>query len=579
MPLGNQWTLSGRVGFIDYSGLLTTDEPTTVNVNGSATPGTIRHELEASLGSINIEPLIGYRITNRLTIHGGLSIGSVIQKSFKQTERTTEPTQGALTVPESVGDGNIVNINNLYAGLMGGVSFDIPLFSGSQWLLAPEVYYTHGLTEVVSDLEWSVNMLRAGLALKYSPSSIRLAEPPAGQKFRLVAGVQAFGMNSPDGAEEPIVRVRVEEFLTRTHKPLLPYIFFGNGLSEFPKKYHQLSSSDISSFNPERFNDSSLIGVYYDMLNIVGKRMKEKPASKITLTGCNSNEGSEKGNVALSQQRAENVKNYLTTVWGIEPNRIETKARNLPANLSNVNKEEGIAENRRVEIAASDPEIIAPLITRDTTRVANPPIIRFITQTESQAGVEAYSLAALQNSSLLQAFNGDGNPPQKIDWYLENIQAAMPRTDKPVQYNLRVTDQSAQDFTSPTNEIPIEQITIAKKRLERLGDKEIVRYTLMSFGYNQAEVEADNALFLNQVKEDIQPTSTVKIIGSTDTMGDEDFNRNLSEQRARSVAKILKPKNGEVRGVGEQTIFDNTLPEGRFYNRTVRVMIETPVNE
>jgi len=57
------------------------------------------------------------------------------------------------------------------------------------------------------------------------------------------------------------------------------------------------------------------------------------------------------------------------------------------------------------------------------------------------------------------------------------------------------------------------------------------------------------------------------------------FKCNISGKWVRLLAKIFKLKNGEVRGVGEQTIFDNTLPEGRFYNRTVRVMIETPVNE
>ena len=192
---------------------------------------------------------------------------------------------------------------------------------------------------------------------------------------------------------------------------MLPYIFFGNGSAEFPLQYNQLQPQETQAFTPEHFNDSSLIGVYYDMLNIIGKRMKEKPSASITLTGCNSNEGVEKGNSALSQKRTETVKNYLTSVWGIEPQRITVKSRNLPANPSNIAKEEGLAENRRVEISTNTPEIIAPLITRDTTRVSTPPIVRFETVTESQAGEQVYSLATSQNNKLLQAFNGNGKPP------------------------------------------------------------------------------------------------------------------------------------------------------------------------
>ncbi|MBX7154667.1 MAG: OmpA family protein [Candidatus Kapaibacterium sp.] len=576
-PHAPTWTLSGRLGYISYPGTLINNESKVVNVGGNPVLANIQHQIDASLSSINLEPLIGYRITDRFTLHGGLSIGAVMKKTFVQTEELTQPTQGALTVPTLVGSGDIQNASSLYAGVMAGASFDIPLFHGSRWFLAPEVFYVYSIANVASDIHWKVNMLRAGFALKYSPSPVDLPPQPDTQKVKLIAAVQAFGLNSPQASPEPVVRIKIEEFLSRTHKPLLPYIFFGNGSAEFPLQYNQLQPQETQAFTPERFNDSSLIGVYYDMLNIIGKRMKEKPSASITLTGCNSNEGVEKGNSALSQKRAETVKNYLTSVWGIEPQRITVKSRNLPANPSNIAKEEGLAENRRVEISTNTPEIIAPLITRDTTRVSTPPIVRFETATESQAGEQVYSLATSQNHTLLQAFNGNGKPPEHIDWHIEDNPVTIPRAETPLQYNLRVTDKIGQDYTTTTADIPVEQLTIAKKRREKLGDKEIVRYTLMSFGYNQADVEPDNMRYLNEIKQEITPASTVRISGSTDTMGDEDFNQTLSEQRAKSTAKVLKANNAQVYGVGEQVYFDNSLPEGRFYNRTVRIVIENPV--
>lgn len=576
MPLAKSWNLSGRLSYISYPGLLRSDQPQVMNIGGEDVPGIIRHDIDASFASLNLEPLIGYRLTDRLTLHGGLSIGFVLQKSFTQTERKIEPVQGSLTVPELVKSGDLKDASSLYAGAMLGASFDIPLFRGSRWFLAPEVFYTLGFTNTVANLDWKVNTLRAGFALKYSPPPFELPPQPD-PVIKLNAGVRAYGMASPDAAEEPIVRLKVEEFLSRTHKPLLPYVFFGNGSAEMPEQYHRMNSNETASFTPERFNDSTLLGVYYDMLNIIGKRMKEKPGSKLTLTGCNSNEGVEKSNLNLSQRRAENVKTYLTSVWGIEPSRIDVKSRNLPGNPSNISKEEGVVENRRVEIASNDPNIMAPLVTRDTTRIANPPIVRFVTVTESEAGVGSYSVAASQNNTLLQAFNGNGEPPEKVDWYLQDNPTSMPRAETPMQYNVRVTDYNAHEYTSPSAEIPVEQITVAKKRREHLGDKEIVRYTLMSFGFNQADVEPDNARYLEQVRQDVSPESAVHITGSTDTMGDSEFNQNLSEQRARAVAKVLKAKDSEVRGIGEQSYFDNSLPEGRFYNRTVRVLIENPV--
>ena len=576
-PLSPSWTLSGRLLFMPHSGVLTNDEPTTVNIAGRPVNGIIRHELVSSLSSLSIEPLIGYRVTDRLTVHAGPTFGYMMQNSFTQTEGLIEPSQGALNVAREVGSGALPNASSLYGAFTAGLSFDIPLFRGSRWFLTPEVMYSVGLTDIVSNLNWSVNSLRVGVALKYSPPMLDLPNPPIEKSVRLVAAVKAFGLQAPGAEPEAAVRLTIEEFLSRTHKPLLPYIFFESGSDKLEQKYRRISTNETSGFNPERFNDTNLVSVYYNILNIVGRRMRDNQRSTITLTGCNSNEGVEKGNLTLSQRRADVVKAYLTNVWGIEPARIDVRTRNLPANPSNVTKSEGMAENRRTEISSNDPAILAPLVTRDTTRIASPPIVRFVIESESAAGVGSYSLAAKQDNVLLQAFNGEGEPPQTIDWYLQDNLTSLPKTETPLQYDIRVADRGAQEFTSPTDEISVHQITIAQKRRERLGDKEIVRYTLMSFGFGRADVEQDNVRYLDEVKKDISEESTVTITGSTDLMGDEGFNQNLSEKRARSVARVLRAKDSRFSGVGEQSYFDNAIPEGRFYNRTVHLLIENPL--
>ncbi len=576
-PLSSSWIVSLRAGYLQYGGLLEVDEQTTVNNQGNAVPATIRHSIDAKLAAIYVEPLAGYRVTDRLTLLGGVLLGFPLAPTATQTEKLITPTTGALTVPELVGSGDIAQASSLHAALTLGASFDIPLGRGSVWFLSPEVFYSLALTNVVSEESWKVNTLRAGLALKYSASPLTMPDAPVGQKTRLVAAVKAFGMQSPDDVEEPILKLKVEEFLARTHKPLLPYVFFGAGSAELPLQYRQLSAAQTSTFQPERFNDSSLLSVYYDVLNVIAKRLRERSSAKLSLMGCNSNESTERVNLALSQRRAESVKNYLVSVWGIDASRIDCKSRNLPANPSNVNKEEGNAENRRVEMSSNDPEILAPLVTRDTLRVSNPPLVRFRSSVESEAGVATYSLAASQDNRLIQAFNGSDVVPEQLDWHLEDNATTMPRTETPLQYTLLVKDKTAQDYSTEVQTIPVEQLTIEKKRRERIGDKEIDRYTLMSFGFSQAEVEPDNQRYIENIRKDISPKATVYIVGSTDTMGDAEFNQNLSEQRAKSVAKVLRAKNAEVRGIGVQNTFDNSLPEGRFYNRTVRMRIETPV--
>ena len=73
--------------------------------------------------------------------------------------------------------------------------------------------------------------------------------------------------------------------------------------------------------------------------------------------------------------------------------------------------------------------------------------------------------------------------------------------------------------------------------------------------------------------------------GSTDIIGEQYHNQELSERRAESVRDlIVTEKPGavitEVVGTGSTNmLFTNELPEGRYYCRTVMVEVETPIDD
>jgi OOP family OmpA-OmpF porin len=84
----------------------------------------------------------------------------------------------------------------------------------------------------------------------------------------------------------------------------------------------------------------------------------------------------------------------------------------------------------------------------------------------------------------------------------------------------------------------------------------------------------------------VYPTSNIQVIGHTDIIGLYETNKKLSERRAGTVYdginKVSKRKYGNLdrSGVGEDNpLYNNDLPEGRFYNRTVQVLIQTPLSE
>lgn len=121
-------------------------------------------------------------------------------------------------------------------------------------------------------------------------------------------------------------------------------------------------------------------------------------------------------------------------------------------------------------------------------------------------------------------------------------------------------------------------------QVEPNGIHEICRYSLTLFKIDDATLGVNNERLLREeIVPDIYTTSRVTVTGYTDVIGLEDRNQRLSEQRAEAVARRIRSEKGPngyreliARGVGEtDPLYSNGTPEGRFYNRTVQIEINT----
>ena len=231
-------------------------------------------------------------------------------------------------------------------------------------------------------------------------------------------------------------------------------------------------------------------------------------------------------------------------------------------------------ENRRVEIYSDNPRILEPVLTNDTLRTATPPGIRFRSNAQAEAGLASWRLTAGQSGQVLKEFAGTGPLPPTLDWHLEEDQSRVPRIPIPINYQLEVTDEDGQTYAVPVATIPTDQVTITRKRRERIADKEINRYSLILFDFAKSDLNEANRKIIDLIKNRITLDATVSVTGYTDRVGEEAFNQKLSEDRARTVANALGV--GKPVGAGETMLYNNDLPEGRFYCRTVNVVVETP---
>jgi outer membrane protein OmpA-like peptidoglycan-associated protein len=123
--------------------------------------------------------------------------------------------------------------------------------------------------------------------------------------------------------------------------------------------------------------------------------------------------------------------------------------------------------------------------------------------------------------------------------------------------------------------------------VERQGDSLLVTMpSQVTFATDSAQIQPQFYGALNNVAATLQqyPSSYVDIVGHTDNTGEDAYNRQLSERRARAVADYLisrgvNPARVAAYGQGEsQPVASNETEAGRQANRRVELLI-TPATE
>lgn len=451
MKLSDVFWLGSRLGLLTLDGTLKNEEPTTIITQTGPTTGIFEHKMDGMFSNIGLEPSVMYNPFGGFFVNAGIRLGLNISSKYDQVETIIKP-KGVGTFIDSLGNdtglrtrnkfnGDIPNATSFQMFASGGISYEVPLNKSNSLRAVPEIQYYFPITELVENTKWKVNSLRLGLAFKYVPipkppkprlferkyeiDTIQIpsdliaqvtyrkgTEKTSQDKFeddekiieyeiisrtdtvltpityKLAGKITAVGVDN-FGQEKPKHKFEVEEFVSNRLDPLLNYIFFEDNSSQLPTRYKRLTPNETKEFDIEKLFYDSTLQIYYNILNIVGKRMILNPTAKITLIGCNSDQGAEKGNIELSRKRAEEVKNYLTNVWGISNDRITIQTRNLPQKASTpTNEPDKIAENRRVEIISDNEKITEPIFIEKIDRTANPPIVRFKLEAEAEAGLK-----------------------------------------------------------------------------------------------------------------------------------------------------------------------------------------------
>jgi outer membrane protein OmpA-like peptidoglycan-associated protein len=488
--------------------------------------------------------------------------GAVIVLSGTVRERRTrDPLAGTLTVRD-VETGEVLGIHksNAYTG-----EYIIVLPAGAVY----EITAASGTFDPVSE---RFDLLNRELYDEITHDFLLGADEVDGTLSASVrADVLDFSLMRSASESKGLT---IEEIVGRETVPLLNYVFFADGDATIPTRYALLDAAGAKSFTMASLPDGTLER-YHHMLNIIAMRMQQRPEATLTLTG--TTDGREYASVAGARARA--VAAYFTDVWSIAPSRIRTVSRGLPETPSSSRAEQGRAENRRVELTSTDAELLAPIETSTVQRLLKPESVRFYPSIIAEEGLSRWKFSVSDGDRIMRDSDGYATYPDTISWNWRDINGALPSGDT-LRFTLFASDNKGAEVQTSTQVIPVNVLTLERKNVEKLPDRTIEKISLILFDYDRSDLGAQNREILRQAARRLTTKSTLIVRGYTDALGDENYNQRLSERRADAVRGQLDgllsgvPTRSE--GVGEsRLLFDNELPEGRFYCRTVQVLIET----
>jgi outer membrane protein OmpA-like peptidoglycan-associated protein len=618
--------LTLRGTFVPMNGSFTQDQKILVTGGQQA---LTRSYLDTKMNWLGGEFLLDFRVVDPLRIMGGVSFGSYLSPTYSQKEILIEPSTGTFEngrrERNETTNQNLIGIVSPAIGAVVGVGYDIPMTENHSVVMTPELLYTIPFSKNIDALDWTTNLLRAGVSVAFTMNA---PEPPIPVERRREEFVDSLLVELEPDAEESRVRgidrivldtVVGSELVTITERayrtdtvfyprppeltatikaraveasgalkdvftinvstqyvtealPVLPAVFFDPQTITISPRYHQVEKGadfKLSDVAPRT------TAVHRDILNIIGERMQKNPNFSVRLRGT-ADPTTESSDCDLAQKRANAVKEYLIRVWGIADSRIAVQSGGscAPDRPTRRLSEEGYAENRRVEIFSDNLDLLASVAKRrfNEARTVDPPRLQFDPTGTSTRFVTDWELEATSGAQQLFAQSGKGLPSVTMQDLSITVADKM-RSGEPVDVRLKINGIRRSTASATT------QLVVKKDTM----NTELERLTLTLFEVASDEISTIAEEQIRTFVENVPTGSTVIVRGFADMLGNAEFNKKLSQKRADAVCETIKKylrKKVDIQCNDITTdkfppgIESYATPEERFLSRTVQIEVK-----
>lgn len=594
VPSNPRIWITGRAGYRDLAAHLLSNEtqrPFENQFENEISIGTMATRYDVERAGVELAIGAEYRPIEQLRLGIAPNLLYASTGTSTQTDSLITPREarfsetGLWTRPFN--GGTTVDFNPVVFGLelTAGTSFPM----ADRLAAYPSVRLSASLTPHASNVDWRTWSVGISLGLGYDvgrrdtiPIAVAPVIPP--RKPYLKASIVARGIDA-NGNEylDPIIEIEETPWVEVV--PILPYIFFDSAASTIASRYTLLNDpQDSRRFSVDSLLSVSPLDLHWQTLNVIGRRLRDNPAVTGVITGTGSRDEVPAKHPGLRSDRAEVVRRYLASIWGIDRSRLATATSAVPAVPSEEDSTEGRAENRRVEFSFSDPRILEPVTIHRLASIASPPAVRFTKEIVADSAIVEWSLAVVQGEKELLRFEGSGDEEslkQNKLWSLADLR--INRDLSEIRYRLEVRDVTGQTIAAD-GRFRVVQRTRTKGGNSLAIVPTLVEHFLVGFNYNSAELLPVHRTRIDEIARTILPDDELLLVGYTDRVGARERNRQLALERAQNVYNALRqspsrdrlPKESltTVRGYGPQEeLFDNTLPEGRMFSRMTRFVI------
>lgn len=543
--------------------------------DGSIVNAGVDQVLAFERTTIGIAALARLALIGGLHVHGGLMAGRLVAGNQTLKQVAIEPEELLFVNKQrelEILQGSIFVRSPFIMGIAAGIGYDLPISRRST--LTPEITTSFPIISHTTAGGWRPLAIRIGASLRIGVAATDIPPPDTTPRV-VIPPLLATSITT----QPRVVAVRIDEYDSTEVLPLLNRIFFTERSADLRDPYRQITVAEADTFTNARLLGSAL-DVYYHILNIVGRRMRETPDAMLTINGYRNGRENDQ---ALGRSRAETIRRYLMDVWKISAGRLKVSGRGLPPNPSRETSTEGFEENARVELVPSDPNILAPVFRRHIQRIATPPALTFHMETTAEAGVDHWELVVEdERRERWRAFGGATVPPDSIVWDWRSDRNNLPGFPMRLDYTFTVTDSTGAVSASGPTAINVSYQSVQQKLEYSVRDTTIENFSILLFNYDSPKVSQSDNELLQAIAAGVRPGANMRFTGYTDSLGDARHNQALAAERATeaaSISKSLVPPDVNVivdDSGGEWERFPYTTPEGRSHCRTVVIEIRTP---